>query len=100
MSVNDVPVKEVRECEYCVGVGAGEEEEEVEAVSWAWELLCFSPSLPVNWKSAGGFPSESTQAQSSLLREDTQTQDVLCEDNHPKLYDQYYNTQKKNLMTI
>lgn len=94
MSVNDVPVKEVRECEYCVGVGAGEEEVE-EAVSCAWELLCFSPSLPVNWKPAGGFPSESTRAQSSLPKEDTQTQDVLCEDTHPKPCDQYYNTHTK-----
>lgn len=67
LTVDVVPVKEVYECEYRVGVGGGEEEVE-EAVSWAWELLCFSPSLPVNWKSAGGFPSTSAPAQSSLQR--------------------------------
>lgn len=60
--VKDVPVKEVHECELCVGVGAGEEEVE-EAVSWVWVLLCFAPSLPVKWKSAGGFPSESARVQ-------------------------------------
>lgn len=49
------------------------EEEEEEAVSWASELLCFSPSLPVNWKSAGGSPSESAHAQSSLSLENTNT---------------------------
>lgn len=69
----DVPVKEVHECESWVG---GEVEK---AVSWAWELLCFSPSLPVNWLTAEGSPSESAQAQSSLLLESTQTQ----QDTHP-----------------
>lgn len=75
-AVNDVPVKEVHECESWVGVEVkqeAEEEVEEEAVSWAWELLGFSPSLPVNWKSAGGSPSESDRAQSSLLLENTQT---------------------------
>lgn len=72
-------MKEVHECESWVGVGVDEEVVE-EAVSWA-----FSPSLPVNWKSAGGSPSESDPVQSSvLLREDTQTQHVLCEDSCAK----------------
>lgn len=71
-TVSEVPVKEVHECESWLGVGVDEEEEKVEeAVSWAWELLCFSPSLAVNWKSAGGSPSESAQAQRSLLLENT-----------------------------
>lgn len=70
-TVNNVPVKEVHECECWAGVGVEVGEAE-EAVSWAWEL-CFSPSLPVNWQSAGGSPSESAQAQSSLLLENTQT---------------------------
>lgn len=72
-------MREVHKCESWFGVGVDEGEEvEEEAVSWARALLCSSPSLPANWKSAGGSPSESARAQSSLLREDTQRQDVLC----------------------
>lgn len=66
LTVNGEPVKEAHECEYRAGVGGGEEVEE--AVSWAWESLFVSPSLPVNWKSAGGFLSASTPAWSSLQR--------------------------------
>ncbi len=55
-----IPVREVHECESWFGVGEEEEEEVEEAVSWTWELLCFTLSLPVDWKSAGGSLSMSS----------------------------------------